>query len=209
VKHRARSAAMAIVVVGILGRDLSPAQGSTACRRRCGQQVAQCMLERGEVEGHYAMGACRRQVVAACRRRGAAACPLPSREELAASLAAVQALEAEVHDSPLCAATLPALPAETIDEAIAVGRELAAALAATADPSFQAHGTFRGGAFVKYFIALSVHSKAFWPLGDVVRELARPARLVAYSGDSGNPRVYGLVGSADGEALGVLLTVCP
>lgn len=209
-EHRACSAAVAIVIVGLLGSDPSAAQGPTPCQRRCGHRVAQCVLERGGVEGHYVRNRCNREIVGQCRRRGPAMCPLPTREELAATLAAVEALEAEVHDSLLCTAMLPALPAATVDEAIAVGRDAAAALAGTSDPAFQpAARTFRGGAFYKLFLGASVHGKAFWPLGDVVRELARPTRTVTYFGGSDSPAVYGVVGSADGTAMGVLLTDCP
>jgi hypothetical protein len=168
------------------------------------------VLERGGVEGHYVRNRCSREIVGQCRRRGPAACPLPSREELAATLAAVQAFEVEVHDSPVCAATLPALPAGSVDDAIAAGRDTAAALAGTTDPSFRPIArNIRGGAFKKFFVGVSVHGEAFWPLADAVRAMARPTRTVGYTADSGDPIVYGVVGSADGIAMGVLLSRCP
>jgi hypothetical protein len=166
------------------------------------------VLARGGVDGHE-VAPCRRSLIGACQERGPHACPLPTREELGATLAAVQAAEATVHPSPLCAATLPATPAASIDDAIAAGRDAAAALAATNDPGFQIRGpTYPGRVFQKLFIQGTLgHGAAFVPLGDVVRAMARPTRAVTYAGNG--PAVYGIVGIAGGNALGVLLTSCP
>jgi hypothetical protein len=126
-------------------------------------------------------------------------------------LAAVQAAEASVHAAPLCAAVLPALPAASIDEAIAVGRDAAATLARTADPMFQVRGRgFRGGAFGKLFLqGFSGHGAAFIPLGEVVVAITHPTRAVTYTTNDLGVVVHGVVGTANGRALGVLLTYCP
>ncbi len=97
----------------------------------------------------------------------------------------------------------------SLDDAIAVGRDVAATLVHTSAPAFQRSGAgYRGGAFGKLFIqGTSGHGAAFVPLGNVVRAMARPTRAVTYTGNSA--AVFGIVGIADGKALGVLLTFCP
>src|SRR5262249_58360676 len=100
-------------------------------------------------------------------RRG---CPLPSPAEVAATLAEVEAVEATVHEQPLCAATLPDVPAVDLAAAIAIGRDTAALLAGTSDPTFAQSGPgYRGGVFAKFFLqGFSGHGAAFIPLADVV-----------------------------------------
>lgn len=168
----------------------------------------ECVLARGGTDGAE-IRPCRREAASACRRRGARACPLPSRAELARTLEAVTVVEAAVHTTPLCAALLPDAPAESLDDALAVGRDAAAVLAHTSDPAFGLRGAgYRGGAFAKFFLQGTFgHGAAFAPLGDVVRALGRPTRAVTYAGSDAS--VYGVVGLAHGRALGLLLTFCP
>ena len=152
---------------------------------------------------------CTREMVAACRLRGRRECPLPTRGDLAATLAQVEAVEATAHDPPLCAAIVPGVPAASIDEAIAAGRDAAAALARTGDPTFHPSHPHRGGAFGKLFLAgFSGHGAAFIPLGDVVVAMTRPTRAVTYATDDFRSIVHGVIGTANGRALGVLLTYC-
>jgi len=205
-RYRARLSAIGLILAWALVPAL-PALARGACTLRCGHRVATCVLAHGGVDGRK-VAPCRREAVAECRRVGARACPLPSREELAATLAAVVAVEAVVHDNPLCAATLPPDPAATVTDALEVGRATAAAIAG--NPTLRARGIYGGRVFEKLFIQGTFgHGAAFVPLGEVVRALARPARAVVYAGDSGGAAVYGVVGSRDGAAIGVLLTSCP
>ena len=168
------------------------------------------MLARGGVDGGE-QRRCRRLVVGNCRRRTPRVCPLPDRDELAATVAAVQAVEATVHESPLCAATLPDAPAATLDGALAIGRETAAVLANTSGAGFQLSVSYRARVFEKLFIQGTLgHGAAFVPLGAVVRAMARPARAVVYArSDPPAPLVYGIVGVMGGRAVGLLLTSCP
>ena len=168
------------------------------------------MLERGGVDGAE-QPSCRRDAVEDCHRRGRRACPLPAPAELAATLVEVQAVEAAVHDHPLCAASLPDVPAVDLTAALAVGRDAAATLAATGDPTFQQRGPgYRGGAFGKFFLqGFFGHGAAFLPLGDVILAMARPTRAVTYTDESLSHIVHGVVGVANGRARGVLLTYCP
>ena len=56
--------------------DVAARAGSRRCENRCGHRVAQCVLERGGVNGRE-VRECTRELVAACRasRR---VCPLPT-----------------------------------------------------------------------------------------------------------------------------------
>ena len=116
-----------------------------------------------------------------------------------------------MHPFPLCAGVLPDLPAATLDQAIAIGRDAAAALAGTSDATFRMSGRgARPGAFGKLFVqGFSGHGIAFVPLGNVVVATARPARAVTYAEDDFGAVVQGIVGVEDGRAAGVLLTRCP
>jgi len=167
------------------------------------------VLERGGVDGGE-QRSCRRLVVGDCRRRTPRVCPLPDRAALATTVAAVQAVEATVHESPLCAATLPDVPAATLDDALGVGRETAAVLANTS-AGFQLRASYGARVFEKLFIQGTLgHGAAFVPLGAVVRAMARPARAVVYARmDPPAPVVYGIVGVMSGRAVGLLLTSCP
>jgi hypothetical protein len=200
---------IAMLLAVLLGWATPSAARRASCERRCGYRIAQCVLAHGGVDGAE-QAPCRRDAVAACRRRGPRACPIPTHDEFAATLAAVQAADAAVHAYPLCAALLPDVPAATIEEAIAIGRDAAAALAQTSDPTFAASGSgHRGGAFVKGFIqGTSGHGAAFLPLGNVIVATARPSRAVTYQQQDFGAVVFGVVGVADGRAVGVLLTYC-
>jgi len=199
----------AVVLLVLCWPGSAPARRA-ACERRCGYRVAQCVLARGGVDG-LEQAPCRREAVAACRTRGRRACPLPTRDELAATLASVQAVEATVHEQPLCAALLPDVPATAVLEAIAVGRDAAAALVQTTDPAFGVTGgIYRGGAFGKNFVqGTSGHGAAFLPFGNVIVATANQSRTVTYAGPSFGDVVFGVVGVANGRAVGVLLTYCP
>jgi hypothetical protein len=181
-----------------------------SCQNRCGYRITQCVLERGGVDGRE-IAPCTRATVRDCRRQGARACPLPTRADLEATLAAVQAVEATAHAEPLCAAVLPDVPAATLDAAIAVGRDAAATLARTSDPSFRPSGTgYRPGAFAKLFVqGFFGHGAAFVPLGKVIVATARPARAVSFAEEDFGAVVHGVIGTADGRAVGLLLTRCP
>jgi len=209
VSRHALTTVIAIGVVTLVSATPSTARRAS-CEVRCGYRVTQCVLGRGGVDGRE-VRPCTRAAVRDCRRRGKRACPLPTRAELTATLAAVQAVEATVHQYPLCAAVLPDVPAATLDEAIAVGRDAAAALAGSTDLTFRLAGPgYRPGAFVKLFLqGFSGHGAAFIPLGNVVVAIAHPARSVSYQEDDFGAVVHGVVGTANGQALGVLLTYCP
>src|SRR5262249_27515899 len=176
-----------------------PANAGRAKRcnvRRCGLRISECALARGGVDGAEIPG-CRHDVVEACRhQRSRGGCEAPSLDVLAATLVRVQAAEATVHDQPLCAALLPDVAATTIDEVAAVGRNAAAALAASNDPTFALRGPgFRGGAFGKLFLqGFSGHGAAFIPLGDVIVANSRPRRAVTYGTNDFSAIVHGVIG---------------
>jgi hypothetical protein len=208
-RHRWRLGATGFLLAWVILPAPSTSARRPPCQLQCGHRIATCVLARGGVDGRE-LGGCRREIVGQCRRRGPRVCPLPTRDELAGTLAAIQAAEAAVHEHPLCAATLSALPAASIEAAIAAGRDTAAALAGTVDPSFQLRSSYRARVFEKLFIQGTFgHGAAFLPLGDAVRAIAHPTRAVIYAADSGGGAVYGIVGSTDGAAVGVLLTSCP
>ena len=199
-----------IAVLGGLVAETAATARRASCGLRCGYRIAECVLARGGVDGGE-QRRCRRLVVGNCRRRTPRVCPLPDRDELAATVAAVQAVEATVHESPLCAATLPDVPAATLDDALAVGRETAAVLANASDAGFQLRASYGARVFEKLFIQGTLgHGAAFVPLGAVVQAMARPARAVVYArSDPPAPLVYGIVGVMGGRAVGLLLTSCP
>lgn len=201
-----------VIVSAVLISGPAHAGRAKSCNpRRCGFRISECALARGGVDGAEIPG-CRHDVVEACRhQRSRSGCAPPSFDAFAATLARVQAWEATVHDQPLCAALLPDVPATTIDEVAAIGRDVAAALAASSDPSLgvQGHG-FRGGAFGKLFLqGFSGHGAAFIPLGDVIVANSRPRRAVTYATDSFSAIVHGVIGVRGGRATGLLLTYCP
>jgi len=204
----AAKVAAGLGIAAVLATSASAARAR--CQERCGYRIAQCVLARGGVDGSQ-LRECTRGAVAACQQRGRRVCPFPTRDELVATLAQVQAVEATVHDPALCAAIVPDVPATSIDDAIAAGRDAASALAGTTDPTLhQSGGGFRGGAFGKLFLqGFSGHGAAFIPLGDVVVAMARPSRSVSYATDTFGSIVHGVVGTRNGRALGVLLTYCP
>ena len=201
--------AMVAILIGLVSGLILPAPAVGApCALRCGFRVTRCVLDRGGVDG-LEQGPCRRAAVRACQVKRAA-CPLPDHDQLAATLASVVAVETPAHhDDPLCAAALPAVPVNDITEAIAVGRDTAAALVGTTDAGFRALTVYAGRTFGKFFLqGTSGHGAAFVPLGSAVVALARPARAVVYA--NGTSRTaYGVVGVHDGEAVGIVLAYCP
>ena len=207
--HRLTTVATGIAVLMLAWATPATARRAS-CEYRCGYRITQCVLARGGVDGAE-IRPCTREAVADCRRRGARACPRPTREDMAALLASVQTVEATVHTAPLCAVVLPDVAATTLEQAIAVGRDAAAALAQTSDPTFRMSGRgYRPGAFEKLFIqGFFGHGVAFVPLGNVVVATARPARSVSYVADDFGAVVHGVVGVDRGRAVGVLLTYCP
>jgi hypothetical protein len=183
--------------------------GSRRCENRCGYRITQCVLERGGVDGRE-VPACTRELVSACHTRRNV-CPRPLPQQLYAALAEVEIAEATVHDPSLCATMLPDVPVADIEEALLVGRDTAAALAQTFDPTFRQSGRgYRGGAFAKFFMqGFFGHGAAFIPLGNAVVAMTRPARAVTYASDDYAAIVHGVVGVSKGHALGLLLTFCP
>jgi len=182
--------------------------GSRRCENRCGYRITQCVLERGGVDGAE-VRKCTREAVDACRS-SPRACPRPTPEALYSALAEVEIAEATVHDPSLCATMLPNVPVTDIEEALLIGRDTAAALAQSTDPTFRQSGRgYRGGAFGKLFMqGFSGHGAAFIPLGSAVVAMTRPTRAVTYMSDDYASIVHGVVGVAHGHALGVLLTYC-
>jgi hypothetical protein len=182
--------------------------GSRRCENRCGYRITQCMLERGGVNGRE-VRECTRELVAACRasRR---VCPLPTAGAVVSALAEVEIMEATVHDPSLCATVVRDVPVSNVDEAILVGRDTAAALANVTDPTLEASSVHRGGVFEQSFVAgTNGHGAAFVPLGHAIVAMTRRTRAVTYVTGDGTSVAYGVIGMADGNALGLLLAFCP
>jgi hypothetical protein len=203
-----RAALLALAVVSAFPESAVHA-GSRRCENRCGYRITQCMLERGGVDGRE-VRECTRQLVGACHTRPNV-CPGPTPEQLYAALAEVEIGEATIHDPSLCATMLPDVPVADIEEALLVGRDTAAALAKTYDPTFRQSGHgYRGGAFGKLFLqGFFGHGAAFIPLGNAVVAMTRSTRAVTYVSDDYAAIVHGVVGVSKGRALGLLLTYCP
>src|SRR5206468_5108245 len=116
--HRATTAALMFLLVRSLG-DASERRAE--CRRQCVDRVATCVAE------GRARHACRREALRSCRRAGLVACPPLDRVQFARDVAASMAEEVTFHRG-LCVATLPAVAVSSVEEAVAVGRDVAADL---------------------------------------------------------------------------------
>jgi len=117
--------------------------------------------------------------------------------------------EARFHQG-LCVATLPPVAVATADEAIAVGRDVAAGLIGVPPSQFEARngcgrGRFCANAAIKYFIQGT--PGAGGPLIPFVRIVARAARglAVIYSDPAGRT-AFAIVGRKDGLAFGIVIT---
>jgi len=198
--HRATTAALMFLLVRSPG-DASERRAE--CRRQCVDRVATCVAE------GRARHACRREALRSCRRAGLVACPPLDRVQFARDVAASMAEEVTFHRG-LCVATLPAVAVSSVEEAVAVGRDVAADLigipAATLDARNQCHiPRSCTNVAVKYFVAGTLGAGGpLIPFVKLVAHVARGAAIV-YS-DTANRTAFAIVGWKDGLAFGIVIT---
>jgi hypothetical protein len=194
-----------LLLLGVLVQPAHAGGSGPGCRRLCRDRAIVCAAHGRRRDG------CRAAALRACRRDGASACPALDRDRFAADVAA--SIADELVEYPgLCVATLPPVSVASTEEALGVGRDLAAALVGVS-PS-ELHTTTpcrdRRCSDRAYFDELAVQGTlgaggALQPFGRIVAALADGVAAV-YSRGVTTPNAFAIVGRKDGLAFGIVLT---